>query len=244
MQNANCDWCEWELEGSVMELRPEIVKRHRHVSLPHRRGEGGNLGLPGCVAATLIGCLRSEESKANGKKIRVQWVLGSWLDWAHWRAQQPGLGVRSNDTLTSAQKPSPVLERRGGPPPASPVKPLHADSVPTVAACLRDAPLGARLLWFDFFFFFFLETDGQVITYSFSLFFQMPLVILWGNTPRDPRVTGSLQGFWPCLRDLWMFQLVWRKSPEWHWRGKGKGRKEIEFEWQLNQCHITQAFNI
>ena len=121
-------------------------------------------------------------------------------------SKQPGLGIRRGDMpFASTQKPSPVLEHSGEGLSCKSSKPSMLKVFLTVAARLRCA-FSAWLLWFDFLFFF-SEINGQVITYS-SLFFQMPFVILWGNTrvthgwPGVSRVSGHAWEISGCFTSV------------------------------------------
>lgn len=122
-------------------------------------------------------------------------------------------------------EPSPVLEHSGEGLSCKSSKPSMLKMFLTVVACLR-CTFSAWLLWFDFFFF--PEINGQVITYS-SLFFQMPLVILWGNThvthgwPGVPRVSGhawEISGCFTSVEEVTTVALERereRKKRNWVW---------------------------
>lgn len=61
----------------------------------------------------------------------------------------------------------------------------------------------------------------------------------------DPMVTRSLQSaFWPCFRNIWIFQIVCIS----HQSGIRKGKRRVENKLSLNggktNAMLTQAFNI
>lgn len=141
-------------------------------------------------------------------------------------SKQPGLGIRRDDMpFASTQNHHLSWSTVGRASPASPVNP------PCWKCSLQWLPAWDALLVPDYSgltFFFFPEINGQVITYS-SLFFQMPLVILWGNThvthgwPGVPRVSGhawEISGCFTSVEEVTTVALERereRKKRNWVW---------------------------